>query len=98
MVRFFNFPQFVILENLSVLNWALSVIKGLKYIWIVFECSAAKVKKAKAQNFSVTLRTISFNPLRPNNDLTQTSHCNIKALSGSEVMRIEIMITQVKVY
>ena len=27
-------------------------------------------------------------PLRPNNDLSQTSHCNIKGLSGSEVMRI----------
>ena len=39
-----------------------------------------------------------INPLRPNNDLTQTSHCNIKGLSVSEVMRIENMITQVKFY
>ena len=38
------------------------------------------------------------NPLRPNNDPSQTSHCNIKALSVSEVMRIENMITQVQVY
>ena len=38
------------------------------------------------------------NPLRPNNDLTQTSHYNIKGLSVSEVMRIENMITQVKFY
>ena len=30
------------------------------------------------------------------NDLSQTSHCNIKGLSVSEVMRIENMITQVK--
>ena len=29
-----------------------------------------------------------FNPLRPNNDLSQTSHCNIKGLSVSEVTRI----------
>ena len=29
-----------------------------------------------------------FNPLRPNSDLSQTSHCNIKGLSVSEVMRI----------
>ena len=36
--------------------------------------------------------------LRPNSDLSQTSHCNIKGLSVSEVMRIEIMIAQVKFF
>ena len=41
---------------------------------------------------------IVFNPLRPNSDLSQTSHCNIKGLSVSEVMRIDNMITQVKVH
>ena len=40
----------------------------------------------------------AVNPLRPNNDLSQTSHCNIKGLSASEVMRIENMITQVQVH
>ena len=39
-----------------------------------------------------------FNPLRPNNDVSQTSHRNIKGVSVSEVMRIENMITQVKFY
>ena len=39
-----------------------------------------------------------FNPLRPNNDESQTSHCNIKGVSVSEVMRIENMITPVKFY
>ena len=39
---------------------------------------------------------VPFNPVRPNSDLSQTSHCNIKGLSVSEVMRIENMITQVK--
>ena len=39
-----------------------------------------------------------FNPLRPNSDLSQTSHYNIKSLSASEVMRIENMITQVLLY
>ena len=39
-----------------------------------------------------------FNPLRPNRDLSQTSHCNIKGLLVSEVMRIENMITQAKFY
>ena len=45
-------------------------------------------------------RTIAFciNFLRPNSDPSQTSHCNIKGLSVSEVMRIENMITQVKFY
>ena len=43
-------------------------------------------------------RLYCFNPLRPNSDLTQTSHCTIKGLSVSEVMRIENMITQVKFY
>ena len=38
------------------------------------------------------------NPLRPNNDESQTSHCNIKGVSVSEVMRIENMITQVQFY
>ena len=39
-----------------------------------------------------------FNPLRPNNDLSQTSHCNIKGVSVIEVMRIENKITPVKFY
>ena len=39
-----------------------------------------------------------FNPLTPNNDVSQTSHCNIKGVSVSEVMRIENMITQVQFY
>ena len=42
--------------------------------------------------------SLAFNPLRPNSDLSQTSHCNIKSLSVSEVMRIENMITQVQFY
>ena len=41
---------------------------------------------------------IELNPLRPNSDLSRTSHCNIKGLSVSEVLRIENMITQVKLY
>ena len=39
-----------------------------------------------------------INPLRPNNDLSQTSHSNIKGVSVSEVMRIENEITPVKLY
>ena len=42
--------------------------------------------------------SVYINPLRRNNDLSQTSHCNIKSVSVSEVMRIENMITQVKFY
>ena len=40
----------------------------------------------------------TVNPLRPNNDLSQTFHCNIKGVSVSEVMRIENEITPVKLY
>ena len=43
-------------------------------------------------------RLLHINPLRPNNNLSQTSHCNIKGVSVSEVMRIENKITQVKFY
>ena len=43
-------------------------------------------------------KIVIINPLRPNNDLSQTSHCDIKGLSLSEVMGIENMITQVKFY
>ena len=43
-------------------------------------------------------KEVILNPLRPNNDLSQTSHCNIKGLSVSEVMRIENTITQVQFY
>ena len=39
-----------------------------------------------------------INPLRPTNDLSQTSHSNIKGLSVCEVMRIENKITPVKFY
>ena len=45
----------------------------------------------------VNLQSVAcLNPLRPNNDESQTSHCNIKGVSFSEVMRIENMVTQVK--
>ena len=42
--------------------------------------------------------TEDIDHLRPNNDLSQTSHCDIKGLSVSEVLRIENMITQMKFY
>ena len=48
--------------------------------------------------FKTELMNQTFNRLRPNSDLSQTSHCNIKGLLVSEVMRIENMITQVKFY
>ena len=41
---------------------------------------------------------LTVNPLRPNNDLRQTSHSNINGVSVSEVMRIENKITPVKFY
>ena len=37
-----------------------------------------------------------LNPLRPNSDLSQMSHCSINGLLVGEVMRIENIITQVE--
>ena len=37
-----------------------------------------------------------FNPLRPESDLNQISHCNIKGLLVREIMRIENMTSQFK--
>ena len=48
--------------------------------------------------FSIFMTSHTDKGLRPNNDVSQTSHCNIKGVSVSEVMRIENMITQVKYY
>ena len=50
-------------------------------------------------NFGLgTVRSERVNPQRPNSDLSKTSHCNIKGLSVSAVIRIENMITQVQFY
>ena len=38
---------------------------------------------------------VCYNPLSPNSDVSQISHCNIKGLSVIEVMRTENMTTQV---
>ena len=59
-------------------------------------CSSNSRLKMKRRHDKIQGKLI--NPLRPNNDLSQTSHCNIKGLSVSEVMRIESMITSVKFY
>ena len=57
----------------------------------------------KLSSFGVTSNTAKWfesylNPLKPNSDLSQASHCHIKGLSVSEVIRIQNMITQVKFY
>ena len=44
----------------------------------------------------LTGSVVLINPLNPNNDLSQISHCSIKGLSAREVMRIGNKITQVK--
>ena len=44
------------------------------------------------------IQSLGINRLKVNSDLSQTSHCNIKSLSVSEVMRIKKIITQVKFY
>ena len=61
--------------------------------------------KLGGQGYSVRLKNSRLshflewmNPLRPNNDPSQTPPCNIKGLSVSEVLRIENMIIQIKFY
>ena len=49
-------------------------------------------------SFLETFASVSINPSRPNSDPSQTSHCNIKGLSVSEVMGIKHMITRVQFY
>ena len=61
-------------------------------------CRATIIFSSRALKIRVNMPIMYINPLRPNNGLSQTSHCNIKGLSVSEVMRIENMITQVQVY
>ena len=46
----------------------------------------------------LAISLLFFNSLRPNNDVSQTSHWNIEGVSVSEVMRIDNMITQVQCY
>ena len=62
----------------------------------IFRCKVV-ILDGDREPLARTTDHFSINPLRPNNDLSQTSHCNIKSLSVSEVMRIE-NITQVQFY
>ena len=55
-------------------------------------------KEASAVDWKPFVFSLTLNPLRPNNDASQTSHRNIKGVPVSEVMRIENMITQVQFY
>ena len=48
-------------------------------------------------SFTASSSSSLLNPLRPNSDLSQTSHCNIKGLRVSEVMRIENMINSIDI-
>ena len=67
-----------------------------KFSFIGIRCLSIKGKDFRIP--CVIWLVLFINPLRPNNDLSQTSHCNIKGVSVSEVMRIENMITQAKFY
>ena len=81
-------------------------IRSLRQTFGSISAIAATIRKPSiAATAEALLSTIvmiiwkpGFNPSRPNSDLSQTSHCNIKGLSVSEVKRIENMITQVKFY
>ena len=63
---------------------------------IIIFCNVLKIVTQIWQVVQDFLSTL--NPLRPNSHQSQTSHCNVKGLSVREVMRIENIITQVKLY
>ena len=72
-------------------------------ITVIIQCSEVKKEALvllllRVSRLVAIVRQTFINPLRPNSDLSQTSHCNIKGLSVREVMRIENMITQVQFY
>ena len=80
--------------------YAVSVDVLLRTKVVVYACEKEKQKLSEvifSKPFSggAVLLFFSFNPLRPNSDLSQTSHCNIKGLSVSEVMNT---ITEVQFY
>ena len=81
------------------LDLALPGVKGLKQPglenWRMEPHQRSKLSK-RLRKYRLSEAVV--NPLRPNSDLSQTSLCNIKGLSVSEVMRIENMITQVQFY
>ena len=59
---------------------------------------ASSPEKRSCERGRNVLTIIPINPIKSNSYLGQTSHCNIKGLSVSEVMIIENMITQVQFY
>ena len=74
-------------------NWSLSKMGSLNW-----SCRHKMMDKSnhltgrhlpgQGRQLSSALLISTFNPLRPNNDPSQTSHCNIEGLSVSEVTRI----------
>ena len=74
-------------------------MKVVRLIKLVFFCGPIGRNSMWPKNICLAIYSnFHINPLRPDSDPSQTSHCNIKGLTVSEVMRIENMITQVKFY
>ena len=84
---FFLFPYFLHLTE---------ALQGEKkrFSLLAIDRKLIERKVYTKKHFKASLTLIK----RPSSDLSQTSHCNIKGLSVSKVMRIENMITQVKFY
>ena len=92
-MKAFVFAKIPLLSRTNVDNYIVKGIISRRVYTFISRVVIANTLKI----FTSVIGTF-FNPLRPNSDLSQTSHCNIKGLSISEVMRIENMITQVKLY
>ena len=83
---------------MSVSSISFYIVTVIYYNLFYLTCNIFFIWRATSLLVLLLLCVTLFNPLRPNNDLSQTSHCNIKGLSVSEVTRIDNMITQVRFY
>ena len=78
---------------------SIPVVTSTSELLHCFLTTTSDISNASCWRYSLICPFNPFNPLKPNSDLSQTSHCNIKGVSVSEVMRIsENMITQAQFY
>ena len=89
------------MANIQALSYLCIGIRIARISWndhFNSSCFYSNHSQGNTTQSFITTNKYTVNPLRPNSDLSQTSHCNIKGLSVRVVMRIENMITQVKFY
>ena len=82
---------FLKLVSRDVISQAITDLGEICCVALIFrEEKLARNASVRATCNNVSARQL--NPSRPNSDLSQTSHCNIKGLSDGEVMRIVLLV------